>query len=94
VQEHIGTPHNQEDMPYQATEKVLESQMQQRSFLIDQCHLNPIKYQKSIRSENQKNMPNFGFFKYRLHIQKHTTSRQDQPMQDIQSISLNPFQMW
>lgn len=44
VQQHIGIPHNQEGMLNQAIAMVWQSQMLRRSFLIDQCHLNPIEY--------------------------------------------------
>lgn len=44
VQQHIGIPHNQEGMLNQAIAMVWQSQMRRRSFLIDQCHLNPIEY--------------------------------------------------
>ena len=43
VQAHIGIPRNLEGKPYQAIEQASVSQRQQRSFLADQCHLNPIE---------------------------------------------------
>lgn len=59
--EHTGIPHNQEGIPYQAIEKELESQKPQKSFLVDQYHLFPIRYCKSNEETIRKRTPNIKF---------------------------------